>query len=297
MVNHVQIFPLAVVAAVALLGSGCVMSKSTVLEQEESFKPYGKLSVRGESIRNYAMLRTAGLFSGESLDLQEFQNELPSEGETALNGTIHFKPGAKQIAVGSAAAVDRRGYFVTAAHCIEDDGVGGQVYLVFPGSKAEVIMKTARVVWSGRGLCDDGLDFAVLKIESPLTNVFDWGPLPEADDPVLGVGVSNKSGSLADSVMAPFSGEVLAVSDRQKSRSDGVLIRHESPLRQGNSGGPLINQEGQLLGVNFAQASSVQALLWRCTPGSYAARPDIEWLAELIEQDYAALSGKKNGSG
>ena len=139
----------------------------------------------------------------------------------------------------------------------------------------------------------DGLDFAVLKIASPLRYVFDWGPMPEADDPVLGVGGSKDPDSVANSLMAPFGGKVFATYDRQKSGDSGMLIQHDSPLRKGNSGGPLINREGQLLGVNYAACWSIQALHRRKKRCGYAARPDIEWLSELIEQDYAALSGNK----
>jgi len=38
-------------------------------------------------------------------------------------------------------------------------------------------------------------------------------------------------------------------------------FQDESPLRQGNSGGSLIQREGQLSGINFAHVSSVQAWL------------------------------------
>lgn len=133
-------------------------------------------------MRNYVQLKTATVYSGERLESEGFKSNPLSKDGAVLTGTVNFKLGGKHLSEGSAAAMDRRSYFVTAAHCIEEDGVEGDVYLMFSRSKREESLKKARVVWSGRGSSGDGLDFAVLKIASPLTNIFDWGPLPEAND-------------------------------------------------------------------------------------------------------------------
>ncbi len=245
-------------------------------------------------MRNYVLLRTAAVISGEGLELKEFRNNSFSADGTPqeVSAKVYFKPGVKKIAMGSAAAVDRRGYLVTAAHCIEEGGIEVDVFLMFSRSKALQVLKKARIVWSGRDPSGNGLDFAVLKIASPLNYVFEWGPMPENDESVLGVGVSNEADSTALSIMAAFGGRVLTTYERQKSGVKSAIICHDCPLREGNSGGPLINREGQLLGANFAVYRSVESFVMGYKHGSYAARPDAEWLAELIEQDYAALTGK-----
>lgn len=119
------------------------------------------------------------------------------------------------------------------------------------------------------------------------------GALPKVDDPVVSVGNSNDSDFELNLLMAPLGGKVFATYVDQNSSVGGMQICHDSPLRKGNSGGPLINLKGRLVGVNYAQCLSIEVLLRRKRRCGYAVRPDIEWLADLIDQDHAALSGKK----
>ncbi len=88
---------------------------------------------------------------------------------------------------------------------------------------------------------DDAIDFAVLR--SPLRGV----PLTIRDTPiVLGEGVVALGYPQGRAVVAASTGTVRGFSD--------VLILHDALIAAGSSGGPLVDDEGRVLGVNTVLA-------------------------------------------
>ena len=154
--------------------------------------------------------------------------------------TRRFAPPAPQQALGSGFVLDKAGHIVTNYHVIEG---GDQIEVSF--SNQDTL--EAKLVGS-----DPSTDLAVLRVE---TNSRGLTPLQLGDSDAVSVG---------DPVVAignPFgldrtatAGIVSAVQERTITAPNGSPIDHviqtDAPINRGNSGGPLLNAAGEVIGVN-----------------------------------------------
>lgn len=102
-------------------------------------------------------------------------------------------------------------------------------------------------------------DFAVLKIDATGLPVVDLG---DSDDLVVGqwvVAIGNALGEFDNSVTVG----VISAKDRQITASGGGkaeklegLLQTDAAVNPGNSGGPLVNLKGQVIGINTAVANA-----------------------------------------
>jgi 2-alkenal reductase len=140
---------------------------------------------------------------------------------------------------GSGVIVDERGYVVTNNHVVAD-GRSYQVIL-HDGKKLD-----ARLV--GR---DDYSDLAVLQIEGPLPRVARLGDSSQVrpGQPVIAMG--SPLGEFRNTVT---SGVVSALGRRLDDSAPGLvnLIQTDAAITNGNSGGPLLDASGQVIGINTA---------------------------------------------
>jgi len=170
---------------------------------------------------------------------------IPPRGGPALTGGVAFDDPSiqfvKEASLGSGVIVDRRGYIVTNAHVVAN-AVNIKVVTfgfertVYP---AVIIRK------------DLANDIAILKIEpdSPvLAAILGDSDMIKVADRVLTVG-------------APFGLEQTVtagiISDDSRSLViDGAtyedMIQTDAAINRGNSGGPLINVSGEVIGINTA---------------------------------------------
>ncbi len=152
-------------------------------------------------------------------------------------GTRRFR----QKGLGSGFIIDPRGYIVTNRHVIAG---ANEIYVTLEGNKKY----KAAVVYS-----DPKNDLAIIKINArnlPVARLGDSRTL-EVGDWVLAVG--NPFG-LTQTVTAGI------VSAKGRSAEIGHLhyanfIQTDAAINQGNSGGPLVNIEGEVVGVNTAIVS------------------------------------------
>ena len=146
--------------------------------------------------------------------------------------------------LGSGFVVDRDGYIVTNYHVIED---AQEIEVNFSGDDRV----PATVVGS-----DPSTDLAVLKIDAQ-SRALTPLPLGNSDDVHVGdavVAIGNPFG-LERSVTAG----IVSALQRDITAPNGYtidkVIQTDAPINQGNSGGPLLNARGQVIGVN-SQISS-----------------------------------------
>lgn len=129
------------------------------------------------------------------------------------------------------------------------------------GSKMSVVLNDGRVFDAVVKAVDSANDFAVIKIEAKDLPTVELG---KSDDLVVGqyvIAVGNALGEYKNSVTLG----VVSAKDRRVEASDSGsssstevltgLIQTDAAINSGNSGGPLVNLAGQVVGINTAIAS------------------------------------------
>ncbi|MBP3389628.1 MAG: trypsin-like peptidase domain-containing protein [Clostridia bacterium] len=154
--------------------------------------------------------------------------------------------------IGSGVAIADGGYVLTNFHVIS----GAKSLTLYLADKSTV---SAEYIWG-----DQGVDLALLKAKknlpyldtSPLENVF-------IGDDVLAVGTP-----LSLEFQHTFTkGIVSALNRTIEIPSLGGyttymqnLIQHDASINSGNSGGPLINTQGKVIGINSLKASDAEGI-------------------------------------
>ena len=152
-----------------------------------------------------------------------------------ISGTI------EQKSIGSGTIIDSRGYILTNYHVIAGTT---DIRVTIFGYQSNVYV--ARVVKA-----DVEKDLAVLKIDADR-------PLPTA---TLGSSAMAEVGDIVLAIGSPYGLEQTVtlgiVSDDKRTLSiDGIIyedmIQTDAAINKGNSGGPLVNIDGELIGINTA---------------------------------------------
>jgi len=156
----------------------------------------------------------------------------------------------RQRATGSGVIVAADGYIVTNAHVVRG-GQRVQVVLSEPSARDDAPMRTVgrargRVVEAKVVGTASEVDLAVLKVD-----VEGLTPLPLADYRAV------RQGQLVFAFGSPEGlrntvtmGVVSAVARQPDPDHPMVYIQTDAPVNPGNSGGPLVNASGELVGIN-----------------------------------------------
>ncbi len=157
----------------------------------------------------------------------------------------NVQPGAK--AEGSGFAIDKKGDIVTNNHVVE----GAQTLTVVFSDGRKV---SAQLVRS-----DPLTDLAVIKVSAKITTTLTFGDSNnlQPGEPVLAIG-----SALGEYRNTVTSGIVSGLGRAITEPTGTVLqnmVQTDAPINQGNSGGPLLNEHGQVIGVNTAITRGAQA--------------------------------------
>ncbi|HKV34805.1 MAG TPA: trypsin-like peptidase domain-containing protein [Pyrinomonadaceae bacterium] len=163
------------------------------------------------------------------------------------NGSSSLLLGMQQK-IGSGVIVDASGYIVTNAHVVRGaQHVSVSVPAVSTNNSADEPTITRTRTLEARVLgADDDIDLAVLKVEAtnlPAMRLSDYNKLRQGDV-VFAFGSPD---GLQDSVTM---GVVSAVARQLDADSPLVFVQSDAPTNPGNSGGPLVNVDGELVGIN-----------------------------------------------
>lgn len=161
---------------------------------------------------------------------------------------------ARERKIGSGVIVDPTGYIITNAHVVSGaEHVEVIVPNPPPGTPVDPILGSpgqsyeARIVGQSREI-----DLAVIKIEAqrlPFISIAK-PPAPRQGEMVFAFG---SPGGLRNSVTM---GVISAVARQPDPSSPLVYIQTDTPINPGNSGGPLVDADGQLIGINTFILSS-----------------------------------------
>ncbi|MDF2378538.1 MAG: serine protease [Verrucomicrobiales bacterium] len=287
--------PLSSILSIVVISSlsSCKVTDVTDEEQSASLVAYSDDGVAGAEINKQFSRRTATLFSTDALERNAGTGESSSgnSGTQDVSASIQLDPG-KHLAFGTAIPIDPRGYFLTAGHCLD----GRETYAMYTNTDHETVIQKVRPVWVRISSLPE-IDLALFHVEGEPFGTFNWAGSFEIGETVFSAGTTVKVNGEEDppfqTSIDSFAGEVKKARDISFQKTTFQLIWHRSPVRSGNSGGPLVNRKGELIGVNYASSNPIQrATGAEMTPMGYAMRPNRDWMQDLIAKDWAKRQGQ-----
>jgi 2-alkenal reductase len=169
-------------------------------------------------------------------------SDLGNQGSAGRGMPMPMRPGQpapSAQALGSGVIVDQRGYVVTNNHVVAE------------GRKHQVIFQDGTKVNARLVGRDDYSDLAVLQIEGQLPAVAALGDSATLRPGTSVIAIGSPLGDFRNTVT---SGVVSAVGRKLDDSAPGLtdLIQTDAAINHGNSGGPLVDPSGQVIGINTA---------------------------------------------
>ena len=226
-------------------GSGQSKSPEDYEDYREFFENYfvqeaesGSNIERAEGVENYE-LELHSQADTEKLSLQQ----LYSQALDSVVGVIAEIDGVSGYSWGSGVIFSEDGYIVTNAHVIS--GTDKCSVLLSDGSEHEALLVGE----------DTQSDIAVLKIDASGLKALDFGNSEELSvgDEVAAIGnplSDNFSGTLTNGIVSAIG------RDMDFEGHTMTLIQTNTALNEGNSGGPLFNMYGQVIGITNMKMSA-----------------------------------------
>ena len=192
-----------------------------------------------------------------------------------------------QQGVGTGIIVSSDGYILTNSHVVNDGESESITVDLYDGTEY-----TGTVLWNSTDL-----DLAIVKIDAKNLTAAEIG---DSDDVEIGdyaVAIGNPLGldferSVTQGIISGLDRTITTTDSSTGSQNtmEG-LIQTDASINSGNSGGPLINSQGQVIGINSAKASSAEGLGFAIPINT--ATPIIDEIKEngTYEQAYIGISG------
>jgi serine protease Do len=156
--------------------------------------------------------------------------------------------------VGTGIIVDPRGYILTNSHVIMD-GKADTITVQLPDARK----LPGKVLWN-----DTTLDLAMVKVNATGLTAAELGNSDKVKIGQYAVAIGNPLGmaferSVTQGVISGLN-RTLTVSDTSGDVTMDGLMQTDASINAGNSGGPLLNSKGQVIGINSAKAASAEGL-------------------------------------
>jgi len=163
------------------------------------------------------------------------------------------------VSTGTGFLINSNGYFLTNNHVIASDGNSKSILLVVDGnSTAEENLKPAEVVW-----VSETMDIAIIKAQgiSERPNIRLTDVIPKlVDNNIYAIGfpgVSNSHQLDEESVAASINrGDLTRIIDRGVEGIETKVLQFDVSVNPGNSGGPLLDACGRVIGINTQAIST-----------------------------------------
>lgn len=185
------------------------------------------------------------------------------------------------------------------------------------GAKYSVITQDGKKFDARVLSIDPSYDFAILKIDAKDLPVVDFGDSDSLDVGQKVIAIGNALGEFQNTVtVGVLSGKErnLSASDASGSVDESLfgLLQTDAAINSGNSGGPLLNLRGQIIGINTATAAKGQAeglgfaipinvlkpAIDSVKKSGKIVRPYLGVLTTPVDEKIAAtVDGAKSGSG
>lgn len=160
--------------------------------------------------------------------------------------------GARDVeGVGSGIIVDSNGYILTNSHVVNDGNSKSITVLFENGEKVE-----GKTIWN-----DPVLDLAIVKVETTGLPTATLGDSDELQVGEIAVAIGNPLGLEFQRTVT--SGIISGLHRSIQIDSNNIiedLIQTDASINGGNSGGPLLNSNGDVIGINTAKIKSAEGL-------------------------------------
>lgn len=225
--------------------------------------------------------------------------DVTSEAGPAASGFFGFAPPAQQSA-GTGIILSEDGYIITNRHVVDSAATSVSVTLS-DGTQFDDV----QII--GRTNENDPLDIAFLKIKDAKGKQLTPAKLGDASKVQVGdkvVAIGNALGQFQNTVTAGiisgFGRNVQAGDGFTSSETLQNLFQTDAAINQGNSGGPLVNISGEVIGINTAVAgggaegigfaipmSDIQGLIKSVLEKGKLERPYLGVRYVTLTDDYA----------
>ena len=194
----------------------------------------------------------------------------------------------EQEGIGTGVIVDEAGYILTNSHVINDGDYKKIIVSLYDGQEVE-----GTVVWH-----EQTLDLAVVKIEAEGLAAAELGDSDEVKIGSYAAAIGNPLGldferSMSQGIISGLN-RTITVSDSASSTSGTTmegLMQTDATINSGNSGGPLLNSKGQVIGINSAKAGNGEGMGFAIPINE--AKPIVEQIKATgsFTRPYIGISG------
>lgn len=190
-----------------------------------------------------------------------------------------------QNGVGTGIIIDEKGYILTNSHVVSDGTAETITVQLTDGREVP-----GKVLWN-----DKSIDLAIVKIDAPNLKAAELGDSETVKIGAYAAAIGNPLGMAFDRSVTQgiISGlnRSITVSDGQTQITMDGLIQTDASINSGNSGGPLLNSAGQVIGINSAKAQSGEGLGFAIPINT--AKPIVEEIKEKgeFQRSYIGIKG------
>jgi 2-alkenal reductase len=195
-----------------------------------------------------------------------------------LAGVGNFGTTVDARILGSGIVIDRRGYIVTNYHVVEPIGPSRE-----EGGALTVILTTGEALPARLVASDERQDLALLRVEDGDMPVINWGDSGRVRQGEWVVAIGSALGDFPNSVTVGIVSGVNRALELEDVTIEG-LIQTDAAINKGNSGGPLVNLSGEVIGINTfiireGRSSGVAEGIGFAIPSTLARDLTEEWIA------------------
>ncbi|HOC88537.1 MAG TPA: trypsin-like peptidase domain-containing protein [bacterium] len=216
---------------------GASVSREDDLQEEVSYSRHNAIT------RAVAQVSPA-VVGINVVQLQRYYQRTPFDDDPFFRQFFRDNPVEKRVkGLGSGFIISRAGYILTNQHVVAD---ATEIIVTRAGGKQYIARKVGE---------DYVSDVAILKIEG---NDFPYVQLGDSDDVVIGewaIALGDPFGLFDIGSKATVTVGVISATDRDFGRQDDDrimedMIQTDAAINAGNSGGPLVNSYGEVIGIN-----------------------------------------------
>ncbi len=188
------------------------------------------------------------------------------------SGAVPAGWGLDSRMLGSGIVVDRRGYIVTNYHVIKDTG------------DLTIILSSGEELPARLVAGDEQQDLALIRAETRDLPAATWGDSQSVRPGEWVVAIGSALGDFPNSVTVGVVSGLNRSLEMDNLTIEG-LIQTDAAINKGNSGGPLVNLHGEVIGINTfiireGRASGVAEGMGFAIPSVPARKLAEEWIAD-----------------